>query len=348
MSEAVDISVVVPTFNEEGSLCELHQRLTAALPELGTSYELLFIDDGSTDGSGLMLDSLAAADAHVGVVHFRRNFGKAAALDAGFRRARGRIVFTMDADLQDAPEELPRFIAKLEEGYDVVSGWKKERHDPLGKRLPSKLFNAVVRRASGLALHDFNCGFKAYRAEAITDLQLYGEMHRFVPVLLHGSGFRVGELTVLHAARRFGVSKYGWGRLIKGFFDLLTVVLNTRYRARPLHLFGLIGLLLAVAGGASLAYLAALWLAGYRPIGQRPLLFFGLLLVMVGVQLISTGLLGELITRQDNRGEAYYAIRAARTPRPVAASQPRGEGEAESQSLSRGRASTSSERTSLG
>lgn len=312
---SVAYSAVVPLFNEAESLAPLHERLTRVLEGMGKTYEILFVDDGSTDGSAARLDELAARDPRVGVVHFRRNFGKAAALDAAFRRARGDVVFTLDADLQDAPEELPALAARLDEGFDLVSGWKRDRQDPLSKTLPSKLFNAVVRRASGLPLHDFNCGLKAYRAEATRDLQLYGEMHRYIPVLLHFMGFKVAELAVRHEARRFGKSKYGAGRLAKGFFDLLTVLLNTRYRSRPLHLFGVAGLTLGTIGTGMLGYLVVLWLMGYRPIGQRPLLFFGLLLVMVGVQLVSTGLLGELMNRQVQRGEAYYVVRTFQAPR---------------------------------
>ena len=312
---SVGYTAIVPLFNEEESLVELHARLAATLEGMGKPFEILFIDDGSTDRSGARLDALAAGDPRVGVVHFRRNFGKAAALDAGFRRARGEVVFTLDADLQDAPEELPALAARLDEGLDLVSGWKRDRHDPLSKTLPSRVFNTVVRRASGLSLHDFNCGLKAYRAEAIRELQLYGEMHRYIPVLLHFMGFRVGELAVRHEARRYGKSKYGAGRLAKGFFDLLTVLLNTRYRSRPLHLFGVVGLILGTLGSGMLGYLVVLWLLGYRPIGQRPMLFFGLLLVMVGVQLVSTGLLGELMNRQVQRGEAYYVVRTFQAPR---------------------------------
>ena len=318
----IDVSVVVPLFNEEATLVELHRRLAATLAKLGKTYEVWFIDDGSTDAGPRLLDELAAQDGHVGVVHFRRNFGKAAALDAGFERARGHLVFTLDADLQDTPEELPNFLAALESGYDVVSGWKKHRHDPLGKRLLSKLFNAVVRRACGLGAHDCNCGCKLYRREAVAELHLHGEMHRFVPVLLQDRGFRVGEVEVRHEARRFGRSKYGWRRLFSGFFDLLSVTLNTRYRARPLHLFGLTGLLLAAIGGGALGYLVVLWLLGYRPIGQRPLLFFGLLFVTVGVQIISTGLLGELITYRHQTGEDYYTVRAMIAPAQRASSPP--------------------------
>ncbi len=307
-------TAVVPVYNADESLPELHERLTRVLAGLGGGYEILFVNDGSTDGSAARLDAIAQRDPCVGVVHLRRNFGKAAALDAGFRRARGRFVATLDADLQDAPEELPRMFAELERGADVVSGWKKERHDPLSKRLPSKVFNFVVSRLSGLRLHDFNCGLKAYRAEALDGLQLYGEMHRYIPVLLHWSGFRSAELVVKHEARRFGRSKYGAGRLAKGFFDLLTVLMNTRYRSRPLHLFGLGGMGLGSLGAGILGYLTVLWFLGHRPIGQRPLLFLGMLLVMVGVQLVSTGLLGELMNRQLLRGEAYYVVRSFRAP----------------------------------
>ena len=311
---AVDLSVVVPVFNEEPSLLELHARLSAVLGQLGPRYEILFVDDGSSDGGPALLDRLAGQDPHVGVLSLRRNFGKAAALDAGFRAACGRRVATLDADLQDPPEELPKLLAKLNEGFDAVSGWKKERHDPLGRRLLSRLFNAVVCHLSGLPLHDFNSGFKVYRAEALANLHLYGELHRYVLLLLTGEGHRVAEVAVAHAARRHGRSRYGLERLANGFFDLLTVTMNTRYRARPLHLFGRVGLLLVSGGMLVLSYLALLWFFGLGPIGNRPLLFLGLLLMMLGAQLISTGLLGELINRQIQRSEPSYALRAFTAP----------------------------------
>ncbi|MBU0551400.1 glycosyltransferase family 2 protein [Myxococcota bacterium] len=310
-----EISVVIPLFNEEESLRPLHARLTEVLAARGAPYEILFINDGSGDKSGEIIDALAEEDACVGVIHFRRNFGKAAGLDAGFRAARGRFVFTMDADLQDDPKEIPRFLDKLDEGFDVVSGWKQKRHDPLDKTLPSKVFNFVVSRVSGLTLNDFNCGFKAYRAEALSQLNLYGELHRYVPVLLHWQGFRVGEMVVEHHPRKFGVSKYGVERMAKGFFDLLTVLLNTRYRTRPLHLFGFTGLLFGVSGFLILSYLSLLWFLGMGPIGGRPLLFLGVLLVIFGGQLISTGLLGELINRGQQSDHRAYVIRAHRAPR---------------------------------
>ncbi len=310
----LEISVVIPLLNEEGSLKQLHAQLTEVLSGLGCSYEILFINDGSTDGSAEIIDALAAEDPHIGLIHFRRNFGKAAGLNAGFKMARGKIIFTMDADLQDDPAEIPRFLEELEEGYDLVSGWKKKRHDPLGKTLPSKLFNFVVRRASGLQLDDFNCGFKAYRAETVQELNLYGELHRYVPVLVHWQGFRVGQMAVKHHPRRFGSSKYGVERMAKGFFDLLTVLLNTRYNSRPLHLFGFVGLMMSLLGAGILGYLSLLWVLDYGPIGNRPLLLFGLLLVLFGGQLISTGLLGELINRSQQADRPVYSIREQHKP----------------------------------
>ncbi len=272
------------------------------------TYELIFIDDGSTDASRERLREMADADRRVRCILFRRNFGKAAALDAGFAAATGDIVITMDADLQDDPAEIPNFIAALEDGHDVVSGWKVVRHDPLNKTLPSRIFNVVVGRLSGIRLHDFNCGFKAYRAEALHGLSLYGELHRFIPVLLHWCGFRIGEIRVKHRARQFGQSKYGIGRLLKGGLDLLGVLLNTRFATRPLHVFGATGLLFGVLGIAILTYLSALWMAGLGPIGDRPLLLFGMLMVMSAFQFLTIGLLGEFIQRQGAGKERRYSI----------------------------------------
>lgn len=309
-----DISIVIPFLDEEGSLKELHRRLTEVLGKLERSYEILLVDDGSRDRSSVIADEIADGDGHVGVVHFRRNFGKAAALDAGFKRARGKIVFTMDADLQDDPEEIPNFLSKLDEGYDLVSGWKKKRHDPLAKTLPSRVFNFVVSRASGLKLDDFNCGFKAYRADAVQGLDLYGELHRYVPVLVHFRGFRVTQIAVQHHPRTTGSSKYGVERMMKGFFDLLTVLLITRYRTRPLHLFGGAGLAFAAVGFCCLLYLTVIWFQGHG-IGTRPLLLFGVLLMLLGVQLVSTGLLGEMIGWSQAGVKSAYVIREERRPR---------------------------------
>ena len=315
MSPQVDISVVIPLFNEEDSLVELHAKLTEVLRGVGKRYEILFVNDGSRDKSAEILDELALQDPAVGVIHFRRNFGKAAGLDAGFKHARGKIIFTMDADLQDDPKEIPRFLEKLDEGYDLVSGWKKKRHDPLGKTLPSKLFNFTVSRVSGLQLNDFNCGFKAYRRETIEGVDLYGELHRYVPVLVFWRGFRVTQIAVQHHARKHGHSKYGVERMVKGFFDLLTVLLITKFRSRPLHLFGLVGLLFSVLGVGCLAYLAILWFLGMGPIGNRPLMTLGFLLVVVGLQLVSTGMLGEMINNNGPK-EQNYVIRSIHEPRP--------------------------------
>ena len=306
------LSIIVPTYNEEGSVRILAEQIAAVMSRIKCSYELIFVDDGSTDKTPSELAALADAHANIRIIEFRRNFGKAAALDAGFQMATGDVVFTMDADLQDDPEEIPNFLAKLAEGYDVVSGWKHVRHDPIDKTLPSKVFNGIVSRLSGVRLNDFNCGFKAYRREAVSDLTLYGELHRFVPVLLHWDGFKVGEVPVNHRARQFGKSKYGMGRLFKGALDFLGVMLNTRYATRPLHVFGGVGMLFGAIGGAALAYLSLLWLVGAGPIGNRPLLFFGMLMVMTGFQFITIGLLGEFIQRQSAQPKRRFTIRTMR------------------------------------
>jgi len=311
VSKMTTASIVVPVFNEQDSLVALCDRIGAVLDEAGQIYEIIFVDDGSTDGSPQRLRELAETRDHVRCITFRRNFGKAAALDAGFAAASGDCIVTMDADLQDDPQEIPHFIAKLEEGYDVVSGWKHIRHDPLHKTLPSRVFNAVVGRLSGIRLNDFNCGFKAYRAQALEGLSLYGELHRFVPVLLHWRGYSVGEIPVRHHPRRFGHSKYGFNRLLKGGLDFLGVMLNTRFATRPLHVFGAAGGVFGLAGTAILVYLAALWVAGHGPIGNRPLLVLGMLLVMSSFQFITIGLLGEFIQRQGAAGrDRPYTIRS--------------------------------------
>ena len=304
------LSIVVPVFNEAESLEPLLAEIDAAAAGIGAPYEIIFVNDGSTDGTQSVLTGLAALRPNVRLIEFRRNFGKAAALDAGFRAACGDIVFTMDADLQDDPAEMAKFLARLDEGYDVVSGWKQHRLDPLDKTAPSKIFNAVVSSVSGVRLNDFNCGFKAYRAEALDDLSLYGELHRFIPVLLHWRGFRIGEVAVNHRARRFGRSKFGAGRLFKGALDLATVVLNTRYRTRPLHVFGLAGAMLGGCGFLILSYLTVLWFAGAGPIGDRPLFFLGILLAVTSLQFFTVGLLGEFIQRQASGGRPAWTVRS--------------------------------------
>ena len=289
------LSVVIPVFNEERSVALLYEELQAALDPLDDTWEAVYVDDGSTDGSFAALTRLHSRAGNVRVVRLRRNFGKASALAAGFANARGEIVVTIDGDLQDDPAEIPRLLAKLDEGYDLVSGWKTKRRDPLTRRIPSRIFNAVAGRISGLRLHDMNCGFKAYRAEVVRGLVLYGELHRFIPVLAHDQGYRVTELAVNHRPREHGRSRYGLERYLRGFLDLLTVSFMGRYRHRPLHLFGGLGLLLGAAGFAVLAYLTVVKLMGHA-IGQRPLLTLGVLLVVVGLQFFSLGLISEMIT----------------------------------------------------
>jgi glycosyltransferase involved in cell wall biosynthesis len=289
------ISVVVPVRNEERSVALLYDELDSALQPLGTPWEAVFVDDGSDDGTFAALNRLHAAHDGVVVVRLRRNFGKAAALAAGFAQARGEVIVTIDGDLQDDPAEIPRLLVKLDEGFDLVSGWKARRRDPLRRRLLSRIFNAVTRWISGVRLHDMNCGLKAYRAEVVRGLRLYGELHRFIPVLAHHRGFRIAELPVNHRPREHGRSRYGLERYLRGFLDLLTVSFIGRYRHRPLHLFGGLGLALSVAGTGILLYLTVVKIRG-EAIGQRPLLILGVLLVVVGLQVFSLGLITELIT----------------------------------------------------
>ena len=294
------LSLLIPVMNEEGNLPELHQRLTHVLNSVGLPYEIVFVDDGSSDNTWPLIRQFQVTDPHVIGLRHRRNFGKAEALTNGFHICRGDVVITMDGDLQDDPDEIPHFLEMIDEGYDLVSGWKQRRQDPLGKTAPSKVFNWTVRKTSGVQLHDFNCGFKAYRREASLSIDLYGELHRFTPVLASAEGFRIGELPVKHHARTWGSSKYGWSRLTKGFLDLLTVVFITKYRQRPLHLFGLPGLLSMAVG-----ILLGLWLTFEKlvlgeAIGTRPALLLAVLLVVIGTQFFGLGLIGEFLTRSSN------------------------------------------------
>ena len=307
------VSVVIPCQNEEGNLPVLYERLTSVLDAQGLPYEIILIDDGSTDGTWRTIAELNRRDERVIGLRHRRNFGKAEALANGFAVARGDVFITMDGDLQDDPDELPNFVARMDDGYDLVSGWKQRRQDPLGKTFPSRIFNWTVRKASGVQLHDFNCGFKAYRRDAARNLRLYGELHRFTPVLANAEGFRVGELPVKHHPRTWGQSKYGWSRLVKGFLDLMTVTFLTRYRQRPMHLFGLPGLI-----ALTLGVLLALWLTADKlftdsSIGNRPALLLAVLLIMVGTQFFGLGLLGEFLTHGSNapRSELHHQVRAA-------------------------------------
>ena len=302
-SKPPSVSFVIPVYNEQASVSLLHAKITKTVIEANISnYQICFVDDGSTDQSWYEIDALCQqTPAHTRGLRFRRNFGKADALQAGFDHVNTDVVFTMDADLQDDPAEIPAFLEKLSEGYDLVSGWKKVRHDPISKTLPSKIFNALARATSGVHLHDFNCGFKAYRREVTQDIKLFGELHRFVPILAHAEGYRIGEIPVRHHPREHGVSKYGGKRFLKGLLDLMTVVVTSRYLRRPAHLFGGTGLFAGCIGFVILAWLSISKILSDTDIGGRPLFFLGILLLLLGAQLVSLGLIAEMITRQDKR-----------------------------------------------
>ena len=304
----IDLSLVIPVYNEVESIPELYRRVAEVLSTLPYSYELVFIDDGSSDGSFEGLRDLHTTDPNVRVLRFRRNFGKTAALVAGFDNSRGEIIITMDADLQDDPSEIPNFLAKLEEGYDLVSGWKKDRQDPISKTLPSKIFNAVVSSSTGIHMHDFNNGFKAYRREVTEELKLYADLHRFIPVMATWRGFRVAEIPVKHHPRKYGQSKFGAGRFAKGMLDFFKVLFLTRYMQKPLHLFGGIGALLAGIGILIGIYLTEEHFRAGN-IGQRPLLDLAVLLVITGVQLFSLGLIGEMLRHVTYRRAEEYSVR---------------------------------------
>jgi len=294
----------VPVYNEAESLRPLHLVITEALGE--GDYEVVYVDDGSTDGSFEQLKRLQQSDSRVRVVHFNRNFGKAEALGAGFRESRGEVIVTMDADLQDDPHEIPRLVATLSTGFDLVNGWKRERHDPVSKTLPSRVFNAVAGWATGVRLRDLNSGLKAYRRRVVEQVHVYGELHRFLPVLAVWKGFRVTEIAVNHHARRYGRSKYGARRFLSGIIDLMTVVYLTRFQQKPLHLFGSAGLACLGLGLLINLYLSAVWITG-EAIGHRPLLQLGILLMVLGVQFLSLGLLAEMVTlnRVEDRRDAH-------------------------------------------
>lgn len=301
------LSVVIPLYNEEKSLEELYNRITLSLQSLSDSFELIFVDDGSTDDSFSVLKDLHKKDSRVKAIRFRKNFGKAAALSAGFKETQGEIIVTLDADLQDLPEEIPTLIKKIDEGYDLVSGWKFKRKDPFFRKVASRLFNAVTSFYTGVKIHDFNCGLKCYRREVIDEIELYGELHRYIPAIANWKGFKVGEVKVNHRPRIHGKSKFGSERYLRGFFDLLTVIMLTKYPEKPLHFFGLLGTMLSLAGLAINIYLGALRLSG-KWIANRPLLLLGILLLILGVQFIFFGLMGELIVF-SSRKEASYTVK---------------------------------------
>ncbi len=316
---SVDVSIVVPVYGEAASLGALADEIQRACMDASLTFEAHFIDDGSQDDSWDVICALHANDPRFVGVRFRKNYGKSAALMAGFARARGRVVVTMDADLQDDPAELPALVSMIDGGLDLVSGWKQRRQDPLGKRLPSAIFNGVTRTVSRIKLHDFNCGLKAYRSEVVRTLRVYGEMHRYIPLLAKWEGYdRIGEKKVNHRVRRHGRSKFGAERYVRGCLDLLTVTYLTRFGARPMHFFGSWGLLAFLGGfGLSLWISIEKWFFG-RPIGDRPALLLGALMIMVGLLLMSTGFVAELIVRQRMEHTAPYDIVAEARAHPSA------------------------------
>ena len=309
------ISIVVPVFNEAESLAELHEQIDRVATANSPDLEIIFVDDGSNDGSWREIQRLARKDDRVRGLRFRRNFGKAAALTAGIRAAQAEIIFMMDADLQDDPSEIPKFVEKLNEGYDVVNGWKVRRLDPWHKVYPSRVFNWMIARMTGLELHDHNCGLKLFKAEVGREIRLYGELHRFIPVLANARGFRVTEVAVNHRARKHGESKYGFRRFLRGFLDLITVTFLIGYGQRPQHILGAVGLVLFGLGFLELGYLSIAWifmniipLFNPTPIGTRPLLAYSIALTLLGAQAMSLGLLAELIVHYTSRDRDTYSI----------------------------------------
>lgn len=292
-----EISIVLPVYNEAESLSELQTAINKALQDKYT-YEIIFVDDGSNDTSWQEIKNLSGKNEFIHGISLSHNYGKSVALQAGFDAASGKYVVTMDSDLQDDPNEIPEMIKMLENGYDLVSGWKKKRHDPLSKTIPSKFFNYVTRKVAGIELHDFNCGLKAYKAEVVKNIYLYGELHRYIPMLAKREGYnRITEKVVQHHPRKYGKTKFGFSRFMNGFLDLITITFVQKYLQRPMHFFGTIGVLLFLIGSFINLYLVYIKFILNQPIGDRPLLFLGVLLMVLGVQLFSTGLLGELINK---------------------------------------------------
>lgn len=304
----MDVSIVVPVFNERDSLIELTSWISRVCAVHKLEFEMILVDDGSNDGSWDMIESLAEKMPEIKGLKFRRNYGKSAALNEGFGLCNGKVVITMDADLQDSPDEIPELYKMIaEDGFDMVSGWKKRRKDPLSKRLPSKFFNMTTRKLSGIKLHDFNCGLKAYRNDLVKSIEVYGEMHRYIPVIAKWAGFKkIGEKVVEHYPRKFGSSKYGLERIFKGYLDMITITFTSRFGQRPMHFFGLLGSLLFFAGFCIAAYLAyaKIFMMEYK-MTDRPLFYYGLLTMIMGTQLFVAGFLGELISRNSNNSNSY-------------------------------------------
>ena len=299
-------SILIPAYNEEQSIKELYDRITSVMDKVALDdYEILFVDDGSTDRTPEEIKKLAAKDKKVRYVVFRKNLGKSAGLSVGFERIRGDYVITMDADLQDEPKEIPKLIRKMQDGYDLVSGWKEDRQYPIDKTLPSKVFNAIVSKSTGLHFHDFNCGFKLYKREVVSELVIYGQLYRFIPALAFERGFKCAEIKVRHNKRKYGKSKYTWKRIFAGIMDIMTVVFLQKFSRRPMHIFGFTGLILFVVGFVSLVYLMILKFILGQHISDRPLMTFGAVFLLAGLQLIFTGLLAEMLTRYNHKNSIY-------------------------------------------
>ena len=309
----MNVSVVVALFNEEESLGELTSWIKRVMNKAGLSYEIVFVNDGSRDDSWRVIEELSQANDNIKAISFARNYGKSAALFSGFEAAEGDVVITMDADLQDSPDEIPELYRMIvEDGYDLVSGWKQLRHDPIGKTLPSKFFNGTARLASGIKLHDFNCGLKAYKKRVVKSIEVYGEMHRYIPILAKKAGFnKIGEKVVEHHARKYGVSKFGWERMIKGYLDLITVLFVSRFGKSPMYFFGGLGTLMFLLGGFTTVWLIVEKLYnqslgfGYRGVVDQPLFYIAIASVVLGVQLFLAGFLGELINRNSGERNRY-------------------------------------------
>lgn len=315
-NENIYLSVIIPAFNEDESLPHLYEHLKVVLDEIAAdNYEIIFVDDGSTDSSLKVMRELHEKDDCVSVYSLRKNFGKAQALAAGFEFARGKYIFTLDADMQDDPDEIPRFIERLDDGLDLVIGWKANRKDPFLKVISSHFFNWINKKVFGLNLHDINCGFKAFKREVIEEIELYGELHRYIPIIAHSKGFRIDEIKVKHHKRKFGITKYNWKRYFAGFFDLLTSIVITRFAKKPLHFFGVIGSAFFITGMLVCIKLTWDWFNKVW-IGDRPLLFLGVLLIIVGMQIIMIGLVSEIVINHKERKKSRLPIRKAYTHLP--------------------------------
>ncbi|MCB0730894.1 MAG: glycosyltransferase family 2 protein [Ignavibacteriae bacterium] len=299
------ISILVPLFNEEESLAKLTKQVSDVFNNIKTDYEILFVDDGSVDNSLKVIKDLARTNNKIRYISFRKNYGKSAALNIGFKNVTGDVVITMDADLQDDPGEIPNLLHELQKGYDLVSGWKKKRHDPFIKKYSSRFFNYVTKVMSGIKIHDFNCGLKAYRKNVVKTIDVHGELHRYIPVLADWKGFKISEVVVKHHPRKYGKTKFGISRFFKGFIDLITVIFTTRYIQRPLHFFGMLGVASFLIGFVIDAYLSILWFLHEINLSNRPILFLGTVLIIVGVQLFSLGLIGEMLVHNDKKEDNY-------------------------------------------